>query len=159
MHTAAAAIMVAAAPLVGGASPPSTADDRQAVADLDTRFQDAVKRNDADTMAAILHERCVLVLGNGNADTREDQLAEARSRKIVYERQEEDAGTQAVRVWGDTAVVTARLWIKGVGEHGAFDRRVWLNDTYVRTPLGWRYAFGQAPLALPPEDADTASTP
>jgi hypothetical protein len=31
-----------------------------------------------------------------------------------------------------------------------FDRRLWFTDTYVRTLLGWRYAFGQASLSLPP---------
>jgi hypothetical protein len=58
-----------------------------------------------------------------------------------------------VRVWGDTAEVTARLWIKGRGPAGAFERHLWFSDTYVRTPGGWRYAFGQASLALPPEAA------
>jgi hypothetical protein len=56
-----------------------------------------------------------------------------------------------VRVWNDTAVVTARLWLKGVNEGEAFDRRLWFSDTYVRTPAGWRYVFGQASLSLPPE--------
>ena len=59
------------------------------------------------------------------------------------------AGTQKVRVWGDTAVVTALLWVKGTGSGKTFDRKLWFSDTYVRTPTGWRYVFGQASLALP----------
>lgn len=148
---AATAMVTVAAVFLTGASPPAAEDDRQIVAGLDTQFQAAVKRNDADTMARILHEDFVLVLGNGKVETREELLAESRSREITYERQEEDAGTQTVRIWGDTAMVTARLWVKGVGKRGAFDRRLWFSDTYVRTPQGWRYAFGQASLALPPE--------
>jgi ketosteroid isomerase-like protein len=128
--------------------------DRRVVAALDTQFQAAVKRNDAETMARILHEDFVLVTGNGKTFTREDLLREAARREITYERQDEDAGTQAVRVWGDTAVVTARLWIKGVRDGVAFDRRLWFSDTYVRTLHGWRYAFGQASLRLPPEAAE-----
>jgi hypothetical protein len=60
-----------------------------------------------------------------------------------------------VRLYGrDTAIVTARLWLKGVTREGrAFDRRLWFSDTYVRTPEGWRYAFGQASLDLPAEAA------
>lgn len=76
-------------------------------------------------------------------------LESARSKQIAYERQEEDAGTQVVRVWGDTAVVTARLWLKGVNEGAPFERRLWFSDTYVRTATGWRYVFGQASLRLP----------
>ena len=134
-----------------GAVRASPQEDRRVVAALDRSFQEAVKVNDAETMARILHDDFVLVLGNGKTFTRADLLAEARGREIVYERQDEDAGTQTVRAWGDTAVVTARLWIKGVGKSGPFDRRLWFSDTYVRTPRGWRYVFGQASLALPTE--------
>jgi uncharacterized protein (TIGR02246 family) len=137
----------------------SDEDDRRAVAALDTRYQDAVKRNDAETMARILHEDFVLVLGNGKAFTREELLREARDRTVQYERQDEDEGTQTVRVWGDTAVVTARLWVKGVRGGVAFDRRLWFSDTYVRTRQGWRYAFGQASLSLPPDATPPPAAP
>ena len=140
--TAAALLIVAAVALA------SPEDDRASVAALDTQYQAAVKRNDAETMGRILADDFVLVLGNGKTYTREDLLESARAGKIVYERQDEDEGTQIVRVWGDTAVVTARLWLKGVNEGVAFERRLWFSDTYVRTPTGWRYAFGQAFAAL-----------
>jgi hypothetical protein len=78
-------------------------------------------------------------------------LDEARLRVNEFEIQDEDEGTQVVRVWGDTAVVTARLRIKGTNQKGAFDRTLWFSDTYVRTPTGWRYAFAQASLPIPPE--------
>jgi hypothetical protein len=125
-------------------------DARQVVAELDTQFQSAVKINDASTMQKILHEEMVLVLGNGKVETCAEILKEARERQISYEKQDEDPGTQYVRVWQDTAVVTARLWVKGARRDGpAFDRRVWFSDTYVRTSRGWRYVFGQVSLHLP----------
>ncbi|HEY8950157.1 MAG TPA: nuclear transport factor 2 family protein [Rhizomicrobium sp.] len=115
------------------------------VADLDTRYQAAVKINDVDTMSAILHESMILVRGNGAVVTREEILNGARSRDTTYEIQDEERGTQKVRVWGeDTAVVTAKLRIKGHRRDGeSFDRTVWFSDTYVRTSAGWRYAFAQ----------------
>lgn len=127
--------------------------DQEAVASLDTAFQAAVKANDAPTMARILHKDMVLILGTGAVNTREEQLQEARDKVYEYARQDEDAGTQSVRVWGDTAVVTARLWIKGSSRGVPFDRRVWFSDTYVRTGSGWQYFVGQASLHLP--DATT----
>lgn len=133
-------------------SSPGIDDDRQEVAALDLAYQAAVKRNDADAMDRILHTQYALVLGNGTVVSREELLEEARSGEYTFERQDEDEGTQTVRVWGDTAVVTARLWVKGTGPNGPFDRRLWFSDTYVRTPDGWRYAFAQASLALPTED-------
>jgi ketosteroid isomerase-like protein len=146
-------VAVAAAALcsANGVQSSTAEQDRLAVAGLDTEYQLAVERNDAGTMARILHEEFVLVLGTGKTYTRKDLLDSARSGKITYEHQVEDAGTQTVRVWGDTAVVTARLWLKGVNDGVAFDRRLWFSDTYVRTPTGWRYVFGQASLKLPDE--------
>ena len=127
----------------------SPEEDRKAVAALDTEFQAAVKHHDVGTIDRILHEKMTLVLGDGRVVTREDHLEAARTKAIRYEVQDEDPGTQVVRVAGDTAVVTARLWIKGVKDDAPFDRRLWFSDTYVRTPKGWKYFFGQASLKLP----------
>lgn len=127
---------------------PSAADAAQ-VAALDTQYQAAVQRNDADTMDRILADDFVLVLGNGRVQTKADLLQEARSRIITWEQQVEIDNSQTVRVWGDTAVVTAKLWLKGQRAGQAFDRTLWFSDTYVRTPTGWRYVFGQASLPLP----------
>jgi ketosteroid isomerase-like protein len=131
----------------------SSDDPRQLVAKLDIDYQAAVKINDAKTMERILHKDMILVLGNGTTSTRDELVKEARDKSIIYEQQDEDPGTQTVRVWGDTAVVTARLWVKGVSDGRAFNRRLWFSDTYVRTREGWRYAFGQASLHL--ADADS----
>jgi ketosteroid isomerase-like protein len=121
------------------------------VAQLDTRYQAAVKVNDAAAMADILHPQMILVVGKGTVVTREDLLKGARARSVVYEQQDEEPGSQTVRVYGpDTAVVTAKLWLKYTVGGEAFDRKLWFSDTYVRTPQGWKYAFGQSSIALPP---------
>ena len=142
---AAAALLIASAPPIAAAN-----DDARIVADLDTQYQLAVKRNDAATMARILHDDFILVNGNGQAFTKADLLKTARDKVFLWEQQDEEPGTQVVRVWGDTAVVTAKLWIKAKGEGQLVDKKLWFSDTYVRTGQGWRYAFGQASLALPP---------
>lgn len=131
----------------------SPAEDRATVAALDTAYQAAVERNDAGAMAAILADDMILVVGRGIVLTREDLLRAAREQEYIYERQVEDEGTQTVRLYGeDTAIVTARLWLKGVRGGESFDRSLWFSDTYIRTPQGWRYAFGQSSIALPPEE-------
>lgn len=128
------------------------ADDIRRLAQIDTAYQAAVERNDADAMAAILHEDMILVLGNGATYTRQDLLQSAREQHFIYEHQIEDEGTQTVRLYGDnTAIITARLYLKAMHNGELVERRLWFTDTYVRTPEGWRYAFGQASLALPAE--------
>ncbi len=95
--------------LVTGVGLAAPADDAKTVAALDTQYQEAVKNNDAATMDHILHDTFVLVVGSGRTFSKADLLKEARTRSTVYAHQEEEAGTQTVRVWGDTAVVTAKL--------------------------------------------------
>src|ERR1700730_1211246 len=126
----------------------SSADDAKIVADLDTKYQAAVKNNDAAIMDQILADDFVLVTGRGSVSTKADLIKDAREKESIYEHQDEEAGSQKVRVWGDTAVVTALLWIKGSGEGKPFDYKLWFSDTYARTPTGWRYVFGQASLPL-----------
>lgn len=122
--------------------------DRKEVARLDVEYQAAVKRNDAEAMARVLHQRFTLVLGNGKTFDRKELLDSAKAGEVVYEKQDEEPGSQTVRVFGETAVVTALLWLKGVREGKTFERRLWFSDTYVRTPQGWKYVFGQASLPL-----------
>jgi ketosteroid isomerase-like protein len=125
--------------------------DAEIVAALDTEYQAAVEKNDAETMDRILADDFVLVLGNGKSYSKSDLIDNALTKKIIYEQQDEIDNSQKVRVWGDTAVVTAKLWLKGTSEGKPFDRKLWFSDTYVRTKDGWKYVFGQASLALPNE--------
>lgn len=134
--------------------------DREAVAQLDRTYQEAVKRNDAEAMKEIMHPDFLLVLGDGRRFGREDLLNDARQRRFIYELQDEAPNSQSVMVWGDTAIVTAKLLMKGTVEGKPFDRVLWFSDTYVRTDSGWKYLFGQASLPLPAEKAaeQTGST-
>jgi ketosteroid isomerase-like protein len=87
------------------------------------------------------------VTGRGKAYTKADLLNDARNKRELYEHQEDTE--QTVRVFGNTAIVTAKLWEKGTADGKPFDYTVWFSDTYVRTPSGWRYVFGQSSLPLP----------
>jgi ketosteroid isomerase-like protein len=135
-------------PLATGGDAVSATDavDKKAVAALDTEYQAAVKKNDAATMGRLLADDFILVLGDGKTYTKADSVNEARSGRVVYEHQEDTE--QTVRVWGDTAVITAKLLYKGTYSGKPFDSADWFSDTYVRTPSGWRYVFGQASLPV-----------
>jgi ketosteroid isomerase-like protein len=135
----------------------SPEEDAKTVAALDTKYQAAVKANDAATMDQILADDFVLVTGRGKVFGKADLIESARKKEITYERQDEEPGTQKVRVWGDTAVVTALLWIKSVQGSKSADYKLWFSDTYVRTPTGWRYVFGQASLPLPKAESPAKS--
>jgi ketosteroid isomerase-like protein len=132
--------------------PPPTLD-AQTVAALDTVYQKAVEANDIAIMDRILADDFVLVTDRGASLTKADLIKEAREKRTIYEHQEEEEGTQKVRVWRDTAVVTALLRMKGTRAQNPFDYKVWFSATYVRTATGWRYVFGQASIPSPKPDA------
>jgi ketosteroid isomerase-like protein len=137
------AVIIVTAVNAGAASD----DNQKTVAALDTQYQAAVKANDATTMDRILADDFILVEGDGTVSSKTDLLNEAKSRRVHYEHQEDLE--QTVRVWGDTAVVTGKLWGKGSEGGKPFEWTLWYSDTYVRTAKGWRYVFGQASLPLP----------
>jgi ketosteroid isomerase-like protein len=138
----AVAVGVLAVTTLPGRQVSAADEDRNVVAALDTEYQAAVKKNDATMMDRILADDFVLVTASGKSYTKADLLNDARSGRTVYEHQEDTL--QTVRVWGDTAVVTAKLWEKGTDGGKPFDYLLWFSDTYVRTPSGWRYVFAQS---------------
>lgn len=137
-------LAISIAPLL--ISPITLGSDRDvaSVAALDTQYQAAVKSNDYGTMDRILARDFVLVDGAGHVYRKADLIGAARKATTRWQHQEEIAGSQTVRVWGDTAVVTAKLWIEGTYEGRPLDAKLWFSDTYIRTRSGWKYAFGQA---------------
>lgn len=129
-----------------------TSKDSSTIAELDTQYQAAVERGDWQAMDRILHPDFVLVLGDGTVYTRNQLIDSARDGNVRFDEQVEVPGTQVVRMFGaDTATVTALLIVKGrrPSNQTSFDYKLWFTDTYVRTPQGWRYAFGQASTPMP----------
>jgi ketosteroid isomerase-like protein len=90
----------------------SEAEDRQTLADLDTKYQKAVEQNDARTMAKILADDFVLVEGDGKRSTKADLVNDAKSGKTHYVHQDDSERT--VAVFADTGVITAKLRAKGI---------------------------------------------
>ncbi len=139
-------VVITAAVVLAPRQSASSADDEKTVAALDTEYQAAVKINDVKTMDRILADNYVLVNGRGQTESKADLIRESSSGSYVYEHQEDTDRT--VRVWGDTAVVTALIWVKGTEDGKPFDHKVWFSDVYVRTPQGWRYVFAQVSRPL-----------
>jgi len=125
----------------------SEAEDRRNLAALNTKYQRAVKENDAKTMVAILANNFVVIGGDGKQWTKTDLIKSATDGSTHYEHQEDTE--QSVRMHGDTGVVTAKLWVKGLEDGEKVDYTLWFSDVYVRTTTGWQYVFGQASLPLP----------
>src|SRR4029077_6850342 len=75
---------------------------------------------------------CSTAAAQSRVYTKANLLAQARSGRVRYERQ--DDTQQTVRIWGDTAVITALLTETGSDDGRPFDYDVWFSDSYVRAP-------------------------
>src|SRR5690242_976163 len=97
--------------LGAGSAPFAQAAPRCAndVAALDTEFQAATGRKDVAAIDRLLPDDYILITSKGQVETKAGLLAEARDPKVIYTHQEDSR--QTVRVWGDTAVITALLWV------------------------------------------------
>jgi hypothetical protein len=125
----------------------ASTDDKSILAALDTQYQAAVKSNDASVIDRIVADDFVFTTGSGRTFDKAELLDDARGGQVSYTHNEDSNRT--VRVWGDMAVVTAKLWEQGVDHGKPFDNVIWFSDIYVRTPSGWRYQTGQSSLAPP----------
>jgi ketosteroid isomerase-like protein len=123
-------------------------DDAKAVATLGRQYQTAMKANDDAAMDKILADGFTMVNGRGQVSTKSDVLKAARDKKTTYDQIEQKEGSQNVHVFGDTAVVTETLRVKGTQDGKPIDYEVWSSDTYSRTPAGWRYVFGQSSMPV-----------
>lgn len=126
----------------------STVDDEK-IAGLDTQYQAAIKENDAAAMGPILADDFVLVSGRGKIQSKADLLREGRGKEITFEHREDS--NHKVRVWSDTAVVTALLWTTGTEDGKPFEHKLCFSEIYLRTATRWRYIFAQASLPLSKE--------
>ncbi len=75
-------------------------------------------------MARILADDFVLVTGSGKTYTKADMLQNA-GQGDIYERNDEESRT--VRVWGSTAVVTAKLWEKYRSDGKSYEHKFWFH--------------------------------
>jgi Domain of unknown function (DUF4440) len=64
----------------------SSEEDAKTVSALDTKYQAAVKSNDAATMDQILADDFVLVNGRGKVSSKADLIESARKKEVTYER-------------------------------------------------------------------------
>jgi hypothetical protein len=121
--------------------------DAREVAGLDSQLQVAFGRNDDATMDRILAEDFVLISRAGRVYTKADLLKGVRGRRITYGRREDS--DRVVRVWEDTAVVTALRWAEGVQDGTPFAYHGWFSDAYARVGGEWKNVLSHASVRLP----------
>lgn len=86
-------------------------DTVREIVDMERQAKEASLRRDADFVQRTLAEDYVAITPLGQVTTKQDTLSARKSGQLRY--QAIDVTDMVVRVYGDTAVVTARADVKG----------------------------------------------
>lgn len=104
------------------------------VLDVSTAWARALCANDAQDIAAFMHDDWTIVGGNGPT-RKSDFLPQIASGALTHERMEALPGA-TVKVYDDTAVLTARVVNNGHFRGQPFSADEWTTDVFVRQPDG-----------------------
>lgn len=115
--------------------PPADSGDQETIreiVEMERQAREASLRRDADFSARTLSEDYVAITPLGTVTTKQDTVSARKSRQLRYDTI--DVTDMVVRIYGDTAVVTARADVKGhqLGEDfsGPYRyTRVWVKKT------------------------------
>jgi ketosteroid isomerase-like protein len=109
---------------------------------LDAEFQRAVGAKDVAAVAKFLADDYILVTASSRIMTKQELLEEVAPAGLTWEM---NASREvSVRVYGDTAIVTALLEQKGVDNNERFDSPVRYTDTWLRENGTWRQIAAHA---------------
>jgi ketosteroid isomerase-like protein len=119
-----------------------TATAEREIRTLEDRRYQAMLDGDAETLAPLLAEELVYTHSTGTADTKATYLAGVRAKTLTYrgiERPEE-----AVRVYGETAVVSGRARIDVLVGDVPRQAQVRYLAVWTRATHGWQLVAFQA---------------
>jgi ketosteroid isomerase-like protein len=115
--------------------PPADSGDQETIreiVEMEREARDASLHRDADFSQRTLADDYVAITPLGTVTTKQDTVSARKSRQLRYDTI--DVSDMVVRVYGDTAIVTARADVKGhqLGEDfsGPYRyTRVWVKKT------------------------------
>ena len=111
----------------------STGATEKAVAALEEQWLQSQKTNNPDLVAPLLADNFVSTSSDGKLSSRAQLLAEAKATKYSSA----EYSDVKVTVFGDTAVATGGLKLKGTDSSGKpFDANERWTDTWVKMPSG-----------------------
>lgn len=122
----------------------SAQTDKESVIQADQQLNLLIMQHNAAKAASLYAEEFILTTSSGTVKLKKDMLAEIASPLVVLDINETYNVT--VRVLESTAVLTGILHQKGIYKEKAFDVKLNVTDTWVKTADGWKLLSGHATL-------------
>ncbi len=101
----------------------------------------AITTRDAAVLAKILDDQLIYAHATGIVDTKQEYIAKVTSGRQKYEGVDHESTD--VRLFGDTAVVHARMHMWGVNPAGKFDDRLMMMHVWVKKGGAWQLVAHQ----------------
>ncbi len=118
----------------------------QEIFDLSEEWSRAIVANDADTIGRFMHDDWIMLSERGVA-TKEHFLSFVRSGQLTHSAMEL-AELGRITIYGDTAVMAARVTNTARFAGQTFEADEWTSDVFVRTPAGWKCVMTHITPAL-----------
>ncbi|MDQ3748893.1 MAG: nuclear transport factor 2 family protein [Acidobacteriota bacterium] len=107
----------------------------QEVLDFAERWAEAIVSNDAAAIGSFISDDWIIVGENGTTN-KPDFLAWVESGDLTHERMEM-VGEARIQIYGDTAVLTARVTNNGHYKNQSFSADEWTTDVFRRLENRW----------------------
>lgn len=113
----------------------SSRDDAAELVALGDRWAGAIVSNDAARIAQFMADEWVMVSERG-ISSRDPFLSLVRSGELTHSAMDR-VGAARVRIYGDVAVLTARVTNTAHHQGAQFDADEWTTDVFVRRDGRW----------------------
>jgi ketosteroid isomerase-like protein len=116
-------------------------DVREELLKLEKEFAQAIVKNEAEAIEQFLADDWIIIDADGGVIDKSRFLGVIKSGALTHELMESD--DVGVRVYGDTAVVTALTKTKGKFMGQDFSTQERTTDVFVKQEGGWQCVFSQ----------------
>lgn len=129
--------LIAALFVLAGLAFPQEADIRAA----EQKWAKAILGKDTAALNQVLGDQLIYAHSTGIVDTKASYIAKINSGKQLYEGVEHESMT--VKLYGSTAVVHAKMHMRGVNQNGKFDDRMLMLHVWVKSGNDWQLVAHQ----------------
>jgi len=129
--------LIAALFVLAGLAFPQEADIRAA----EQKWAKAILGKDTAVLNQVLGDQLIYAHSTGIVDTKASYIAKINSGKQLYEGVEHESMT--VKLYGSTAVVHAKMHMRGVNQNGKFDDRMLMLHVWVKNGNDWQLVAHQ----------------
>jgi ketosteroid isomerase-like protein len=122
----------------------------KAIFDLSENWSRAIVANDADAIGEFMADDWIMISERG-ISTKEHFLSFVRSGQLTHDSMEL-AELGEIKVYGDTAILAARVTNTAHFGGQTFEANEWTSDIFVRTVDGWKCVLTHITPALNMEE-------